>query len=65
MRTLLRKVRLMPECGFGDGCVDVLVDGTRIAEIAPAITPNSGDSVVDGRGISSCPVWSIPIAMRQ
>lgn len=50
MRTLLRNVRLMPECGYGDGCVDVLVDGARIAEIAPDITPNHGDSVVDGRG---------------
>ena len=49
MRTLLRNVRLMPECGYGDGCVDVLVDGARIAEIAPDIIPNHGDSVVDGR----------------
>ena len=50
MRTILHNVRLMPECGYGDGCVDVLVDGVRIAEIAPAIAPQPGDSVVDGRG---------------
>ena len=50
MRTILHNVRLMPECGYGDGGVDVLVDGVRIAEIAPAIAPQPGDSVVEGRG---------------
>ena len=50
MSTVLRNVRLMPECGFGQGSVDVRIDGARIAEIAPQIALSSNDTVVEGRG---------------
>ena len=50
MSTVLRNVRLMPECGFGQGSVDLCIDGARIAEIAPQIALSPNDTVVEGRG---------------
>ncbi len=50
MSTVLRNVCLMPECGFGQGSVDVRIDGTRIAEIAAQIDLSPADTVVEGRG---------------
>ena len=50
MKILLKNATLLPECGYGNRLVHVLVDGRKIAEITENLPDAAVDQTIDCKG---------------
>lgn len=68
MRTVIRRVRLVPVAGAPapPGPVDLALEGGVVAEVAPRVDAAGADDVVDADGSWAIPgLWDQHVHMRQ